>query len=323
MIGHASLREIVGADALRAVARADLLGAGAGALFVQPLLLEVVQARAQDLEGLGAVLDLRFFVLAGHDQARRQMRQAHGGVGGVDALASRAGRMKGVHFQVFGLDLDFHFLGLGQNGDGDGGGVYPSGGFGDGHALHAVDSAFEFHLAVDRFSFDRKHGFLESAQFGRRGGDQVHFPVFGFAEPLIHPCQIGGEQRRFVAARAGANFQNGVFFVVGIGRQQQKLNLALGFGQCGFAFLDFEPGQLLHLRIAFAQHFARFLQPLFGGGALFQRFEKALVAAIGAAGLRHFLRIAGQFGRRHPLFQFGLFAHHEIVLFAIIQHKKN
>ena len=63
VVGEATLREIVGADALRAVARADLRLARRGALLVGAAALHVVEAGAQDLHGAGPVLVLRFFRL--------------------------------------------------------------------------------------------------------------------------------------------------------------------------------------------------------------------------------------------------------------------
>ena len=70
VIGDAILREVVGADLLAAVARAHhaaALGAQRGLLLLQ---LHLVEPRTQHALGLGAILDLRFFVLAGDHQAR-------------------------------------------------------------------------------------------------------------------------------------------------------------------------------------------------------------------------------------------------------------
>src|SRR3546814_3858410 len=72
MVGDAALREVVGADALGAVAAADLALARCGALVDLPLALLLVEARAQHLHRLGAVLVLRLLVLAlHHDTGRR------------------------------------------------------------------------------------------------------------------------------------------------------------------------------------------------------------------------------------------------------------
>ncbi len=51
------------------------------------------------------------------------------------------------------------------------------------------------------------------------------FPPLG--EPGIHPEEIRREQRRFVAARAGADFEDDVPVVVGIARDEQPLHFLL------------------------------------------------------------------------------------------------
>src|SRR5271157_1319743 len=74
VIRHAVLREVVGADLFAAIAgahHAAPLRAQRRLLFLE---LQLVKPRAQHTLGLGAVLDLRFFVLARDYQARRQMR---------------------------------------------------------------------------------------------------------------------------------------------------------------------------------------------------------------------------------------------------------
>src|ERR1700734_1834970 len=78
MIGDAILREVVGADFFATIARTHhALPLGADRLL---LLFEFdfVEPRPQYPLGLGTILDLRFFVLAGDDQTRRQVREAHG-----------------------------------------------------------------------------------------------------------------------------------------------------------------------------------------------------------------------------------------------------
>ena len=77
-----------------------------GHLLLLLLLLELVEARAQDLHRHRLVLVLRALVLTGDDDAGREVRQAHGGVGLVDVLAAGAARAVGVDAQVLVVDLD-------------------------------------------------------------------------------------------------------------------------------------------------------------------------------------------------------------------------
>ncbi len=119
------------------------LGAEGGLLLFQ---FQFVEPGTQHALGLGAILDLRFFVLAGDHQAGGQVGDAHGRIGGVDALAAGAGGAEGIDADILGFDLDFDFVGFGQHGDGDRGSVHAALLFGDRHALHAMHAAFVLQL---------------------------------------------------------------------------------------------------------------------------------------------------------------------------------
>ena len=84
------------------------------------LLLEfhLVQTGAQHLHADLAVLDLGTLLLRLHHGVGGQVGDAHGGVGGVNALTARAGGAVGVDAQVRLVDLDVDFLGLGKHGNG-------------------------------------------------------------------------------------------------------------------------------------------------------------------------------------------------------------
>src|SRR5205085_9628680 len=123
MVGNAPLREIIGADALAAIAGADLLLALGRASGIDALLLRVVDARAQDVHGGGAVLVLRAAVLHHHHDAGRDVGDADCRFRLVDVLAAGAARAHGLDPQVLVLDVDVDILDLGQHGDGCGRGV--------------------------------------------------------------------------------------------------------------------------------------------------------------------------------------------------------
>ena len=56
------------------------------------------------------VLELAALVLAGDHDARGEVRDAHGRVGGVDALAAVTGRVVHVNAQVVGVNLDLNVI---------------------------------------------------------------------------------------------------------------------------------------------------------------------------------------------------------------------
>ena len=92
VVGHPPLREIVGADALRAVAGADLRAPLLRAIGVELLVLRVEDARAQKRHRLGAVAVLRPLLLHRDHDAGRQVGDADRRFGLVDVLAARRRR---------------------------------------------------------------------------------------------------------------------------------------------------------------------------------------------------------------------------------------
>ncbi len=90
------------------MAPADIgLGGLLGIRLVLALLqLNFVEAGAQHVPGLGPVLVLRALLLAGHRDAGRDMRDAHGRIRRVDVLAAGPLRPIGVDAAVRFVDVD-------------------------------------------------------------------------------------------------------------------------------------------------------------------------------------------------------------------------
>src|SRR6266545_7989174 len=89
VVRDAALGNVVGADALAALARADLAAAVGGDRGSLLLLRALEQPGLEHPKRLCPVLDLGALVLAGDDEPRRDVGEPHGGVGRVDALAAR------------------------------------------------------------------------------------------------------------------------------------------------------------------------------------------------------------------------------------------
>src|SRR3546814_6594998 len=87
VVGHAPLREIIGADAFGAVARPDHRLARRRLGAVDLFALEIVEPRAQHLHRLGAILVLATLLLLDHDEPARDMRDADRAAGLVAMLA--------------------------------------------------------------------------------------------------------------------------------------------------------------------------------------------------------------------------------------------
>ena len=91
------------------------------------------------------------------------------------------------------------------------------------HALHAVHAALVFQLAVDLVAADQRDDFLQPAHGRFAAGGDFHLPALRFRVARVHAEDLGGEERGFVAARAGADFEHHVLLVVGVLGQQQDL----------------------------------------------------------------------------------------------------
>ena len=222
MIGDPALGEIVGADALVALAAAHL---GLAVLGVSRVLLgavEVIKARFQHLHGLFFIFQLALFVLTGDHQPGGHVGDAHGGVGAVDVLAAVAGSAISVDADILGLDLHLHVLRLGQHGHGGGGGVDAAPRLGDGHPLDAVYAGFVFHAGKGPHAVQGEHRFLHAAQFRIGNVHRLELKARPLGVALIHAQQQGSEQGRFLPARAGANFHHYAAVVVGVVGDQEQ-----------------------------------------------------------------------------------------------------
>ena len=72
---------------------------------------------------------------------------------------------------------------------------------------------------------DQRDHFLDSAEPGVAEAERLDLPSMAFGVAGVHAEQIAGEQRRLLAAGAGADLEDDVLVVVGIARREQHLEL--------------------------------------------------------------------------------------------------
>ena len=114
----------------------------------------------------------------------------------------------------------------GQHGDGHRRRVDAAARLGGRHALHAVHAALVLQLAVDAAPLDHRDHFLQAADAGVAARHHLEAPAVALGVHAVHPEQLGGEERRLVAAGAGADLEHDVLLVVRILRDEQDLHLA-------------------------------------------------------------------------------------------------
>ena len=249
VVGDAPLRVVVGADLGRAVTRRDHRLALRGDLVEVLRVFEVEDARAQLLEGLVEVLELRLLVLALHDDARGDVGQADGRVGRVDRLSAGARGAEDVLADVVHRDFDVELLGFGQHGHRGGRRVHAALRLGLRDALYAVHARLVLERAVDVLSRDLHDDLLVSARGALRGRGDLVAPPLRLDVLGVHAQQVAGEECGLVAARAAADLDDGVLRILRILRDEQQLDLLLHACEFGFEFRDHLAGHFAHLLV--------------------------------------------------------------------------
>ena len=230
MVCQAALRKIVGTNAIAAVTATDQAfahGCVHGSAFGTVFFMDACR---QHLQGLRLVAVLATAVLAfGHD-TRGQMGDAHGRVGLVDVLATRAAGPVGVNAQVRRVDLDgLQLVGLGQHGHGAGAGVNAALRLCRWYALHPVATRLKAQLAVHAHALrvgcalNAQHHFLVAAQLAVGLADNFRAPAASFGVAGVKAKKVRCKQRRFIAPGAGANLDKSRPHVVRVFRDQHQL----------------------------------------------------------------------------------------------------
>src|ERR1700733_13539949 len=122
---------------------------------------------------------------------------------------------------------------------------------GGGNALNAVYTAFIFQLRKNPMAFNDGDDFLQSSRRGFRGREDFNLPALHFGEAGVHSEDFRGEKRGFISARAGPNFQDDIFLVVGIFGQQQDFQVFFDGTDSRLEFAKFFLSVGAHLGIFF------------------------------------------------------------------------
>jgi hypothetical protein len=101
----------------------------------------------------------------------------------------------------------------------------------------------------------RSDDLLVAAEVGLARRHDLHLPALAFGVAAVHAQQVAGEQRRLVAAGAGADLEEQVALVVGVARQQGALQIGLQLGDAGLAGGEHRVRQCAHLGVG--EQFAR------------------------------------------------------------------
>ncbi len=175
------------------------------------------------------------------------MGQSNGGVCCIDALSSVSGSTHHIDADILFIDLHIHFFRFGHDRYGDGRCVNPSAGLCFRHTLYAMHTAFVFQNGIGALARYHKGDALHAADtdFFHFGG--LHLPTSALGIMYIHPIDFRGKERRFIAARARAYFDDNVLIIIRVFGKKQYFQLLLQFFHSFF-----------RRRQLFFQHFPHF-----------------------------------------------------------------
>src|SRR4030042_3520708 len=186
VVGHPGLGVIVGPDLFAPLPCPHLGAPVFGDLGVLFALGDVQEAGAEDAQRLLLVAVLRLLVLTGDHETGGSMGDADGGVVAVDVLAAWSRGSKGVNLQVFRVDIDIYLICLGEYGHSHRRGVDAAGGLGPGNPLHPMDAALVLEGGEDVLAPDADDDFLEAADGGYAGLEDLELPAAGVGKTGDH-----------------------------------------------------------------------------------------------------------------------------------------
>ena len=149
-----------------------------------------------------------------------------------------------VDLEVVGIDVDLHLRRLGQHEHGGRRGVDATRALRDRHPLDAMGAALELEMAPGAASLDHERDLVEPAQVGQVGGEHLDRPAHAGGEGLVHLEEVAGEQVGFLAAFRAAYLDDDVLAVVGVGGDEEHLQLLLEARQFLLGGTELRSGQL-------------------------------------------------------------------------------
>src|SRR5256885_7354981 len=94
-------------------------------------------------------------------------------------------------------------------------------------ALPAMPAGLELEPGVGALADDLRDHFLVAAELGGALRDDLGLPALPLGVTRVHAEQVGGEERRLVAAGAGADLEEDIALVVRVPGQQRLLQIGL------------------------------------------------------------------------------------------------
>ena len=156
---------------------------------------------------------------------------------------------KDLALEAVPVDHHFHVLCLRQDDHGRSRRVDPALRLSGGDPLHAMHPVLELQSRVGASPADLEDDLFVALAFCLALRDQLDLPAVSLRVAGVHLEEVGGEEGRLVPARALADLDDHVLFVVWVLRYEGQLELALQACLFRLQFFDFLSGIVLHLRV--------------------------------------------------------------------------
>ena len=130
----------------------------------------------------------------------------------------------------------------------------PTLGFGGGHALHAMRAGLELEAREGTTPDEAADDLAVAAVLAAVLGQDLDLPAAPVGVARVHAKQVTGENRRFIAAGPGADFDVDVRVVARIGRNERQLEFALLVGDDALEFTQLVFGHVPEVGIIARSH---------------------------------------------------------------------
>ena len=272
MVGHTTLREIVGTDLLGAVSGADLASSRLSLSVMRLLHFQIVQLCTQHLQRLVLILQLGLLVLTRDDNSGRNMGQTYCRVCRIDALSTVSGCTEHIEFTVVHVNLHVHVLCLRHDRYRNCRCMDPSAGLSLRYTLYAMYTGLILQFGVRALSGDHEADILHATDTDLLDIHCLDTPALTLSIVYIHPIYLGRKQCRLISACARTDLDDNVLVIIRILRQQKNFQLLLKLLNAATCICKLFLEHITHLFIGLLlQH----------GETLFDRLPAVLILLIG------------------------------------------
>ena len=112
-----------------------------------------------------------------------------------------------------------------------------------------MNPGLKLHNRIDLLARNLELNGFKSSGFRRRARKHLNLPTVRFGKTLIHLKEVTRKNCRLITAYTGAYFNDGIFFIIGIPRNELDFNLVFKLGKLSFILSNISLKHLFLFRI--------------------------------------------------------------------------